>query len=507
MAEIHRVGIIGAGAMGAGIAQVCAQAGLSVMLYDAVGGAAQACIERLAGVFDTLVDKRKMSPQQRQQALANLQVGQALAQLGDCQLIIEAIVEKLDAKQRLFTELEQIVAPECILASNTSSLSITAIAAPCQHPSRVAGLHFFNPVALMKVVEVIDGLHTDPAVGERLMALVSRLGHQPVRSRDTPGFIINHAGRAYGTEALALLGERVAPVAVIDCILRESMGFRMGPFELFDLTALDVSHPVMESIYQQYYHDPRYRPSVITRQRLEAGQLGRKSGEGFYRYPRPEASAEAPVTLAEPGDRPAVWVGADDPADLALLVAWLQALGLQLDRAATPAAGSLCLLAPYGRDATGAALAFGTDPRRTLCIDMLPGLDRHRTLMCTPVTDARLLTFALAAFAQDGVGVSLIEDSLGFVCQRVMAAIVNLACEIAQQGVASPAHIDQAVRLGLGYPQGPLSWGDQLGAKRVLMILQRMVDTAHDPRYRPSPWLRRRALLDVSLSHERAAGL
>lgn len=505
MAEIQRIGIIGTGAMGGGIAQICAQAGLSVMLYDASAAAAQACLERLSAVFDTLVGKGRLSGKQRTQAQRNLQVCETLAQLGDCDLVIEAIAERLDAKQQLFMALEQVVAPHCILASNTSSLSITAIAASCQNPSQVAGLHFFNPVPLMKVVEVIDGLRTDPAVARSLMALIERLGYQPVKSRDTPGFIINHAGRAYGTEGLAMLGERVAPVEVIDRILRESMGFRMGPFELFDLTGLDVSQPVMEAIYQQYYQDPRYRPSSISRQMLDAGLLGRKSSQGFYRYPAEQAVDVAAEAQAELDHQLAVWIGVDDSADYALLVSGLQALDVQLDLGTRPAAESLCLLAPYGRDATGSAFAFTTDPRRTLCIDMLPGFDRHRTLMPTPVTDARLLAFAQHALARDGVGVSVIEDSLGFVCQRVMAAIVNLACEIAQQGVASPADIDQAVQLGLGYPHGPLAWGDRLGATRLLTILQRMVETGHDPRYRPSPWLRRRAQLGVSLRHERVA--
>lgn len=501
MAALHTVGIIGAGAMGGGIAQVCAQAGVTVLLYDAVADAAQACRQRIAQVFATLEHKGRLSAAQADQALSRVHVTQALGELHGCELVIEAIVEKLEAKQALFKALEQVVGADCILASNTSSLSITAIANGCQHTSRVAGLHFFNPVPLMKVVEVIDGLQTDPAVTQRLMELIARVGHWPVKSRDTPGFIINHAGRAYGTEALAILGERVAPVAVIDRVLREAMGFRMGPFELFDLTALDVSHPVMESIYQQYYQDPRYRPSVLTRQMLEAGQVGRKSGQGFYRYPLAEAVAAQPP--CEPEVSPPVWVGADEPADKQTLEHWLEGLGVQLDTGPVAAPGSLCLLAPYGRDATGAALAFGTDPQHTLCIDMLPGLGRHRTLMSTPVTHLALRDFALATFGGDGVSVSLIEDSQGFICQRVMAAIVNLASEIAQQGVATPQDINRAVQLGLGYPHGPLAWGDELGAKRLLTVLQRMVETSHDPRYRPSPWLRRRAELGCSLSFER----
>lgn len=501
MAALQKVGVIGTGAMGGGIAQVCAQAGVSVLLYDALAGSAQACRQRIAQVLATLEHKGRISTAEAALALNNIHVTQALDELQSCDLVIEAIVEKLDVKQALFEALEQVVRPDCILASNTSSLSITAIAKGCQHTSRVAGLHFFNPVPLMKVVEVIDGLQTDPAVTERLMELITRLGHWPVKSRDTPGFIINHAGRAYGTEALAILGEQVAPVAVIDRVLREAMGFRMGPFELFDLTALDVSHPVMESIYQQYYQDPRYRPSVLTRQMLEAGHLGRKSGRGFYHYP-PVHETAPPLPL-EPTCNPPVWVGADELGDKQALEHWLEGFGVQLDTGTSAGADSLCLLAPYGRDATGAALAFATDPERTICIDMLPGLGRHRTLMSTPVTRLQLQDFAVAIFSRDGMGVSMIEDSLGFICQRVMAAIVNLASEIAQQGVAAPQDINHAVKLGLGYPHGPLAWGDELGAKRLLNVLQRMVDTSSDPRYRPSPWLRRRAELGRSLSFVR----
>jgi 3-hydroxybutyryl-CoA dehydrogenase len=215
---------------------------------------------------------------------ARLQPAADVQGLAACDLVVEAIVERLDVKQALFRELEAAVGPDCVLATNTSSLSVTAIAAGLERPQRFAGYHFFNPVPLMKVVEVIAGLKTDAAVCEGLATYARQMGHTPVQAQDTPGFIVNHAGRGYGTEALRIVGEGVADFATIDRILRDQVGFRLGPFELMDLTALDVSHPVMESIYRQYYEEPRYRPSVITAQRLAAGMVGRKSGEGFYRY-------------------------------------------------------------------------------------------------------------------------------------------------------------------------------------------------------------------------------
>ncbi len=246
---------------------------------------------------------------------------------------IEAIVEKLDVKQALFRELETVVSGRCVLASNTSSLSITAIAAGCTDPSRVVGYHFFNPVPLMKVVEVIDGLRSDREAGDALMDLARRMGHTPVRAKDMPGFIVNHAGRGMNTEGLRVAGEGVASFVDIDRIMREQAGFRLGPFELLDLTALDVSHPVMESIYHQFYEEPRFTPSPITGTRLAGGLLGRKTGEGFYRYEdgKQQAPAEAPAPAALPSS---VWVSKRYPRAYQAVVQLIGKAGVKLDEGA-----------------------------------------------------------------------------------------------------------------------------------------------------------------------------
>ena len=495
---VQTLGIAGAGAMGRGIAQIAAQAGLRVLLFDLAPGAAAKAGEAIAATLSGLAAKGKIARQDADAAAARIEPASALEAFASCQIVIEAIVEKLEAKRRLFAALEDIVGEDCILASNTSSLSVTEIAAACKRPGRVAGCHFFNPVPLMKVVEVIDALLTEPWVGEALAELSRRMGHAPVRARDTPGFIVNHAGRGYVTEALRLLGENVAEVHVIDAVLREAAGFRMGPFELLDLTGLDVSHPVMESIYHQYYEEPRYRPSVLAAQRLAGGLLGRKSGRGFYAYDngRPQAVPLPPAPDARPAR---VWVSPARPAYASAARELVCRLGGALDESQSPQDGALCLVTPLGEDATACAVREGLDPARTVAIDVLPGLDRHRTLMATPLTLPAMREAAHGLFAADGVPASVVNDSAGFVVQRVLAHIVNIGCDIAQQGIAQPADIDRAVTLGLGYPKGPLALGDALGPRTVLEILENLQASCGDPRYRPSPWLKRRALLGASL--------
>jgi 3-hydroxybutyryl-CoA dehydrogenase len=514
MAASHKamktVGIAGAGLMGRGIAQIAAQAGFNVRLIDAKPFAAADAKRLIAEQLATLVAKGKLSGAAAESAVTHIALPESIAGFADVDLVIEAIVERLDAKQALIASLDGVVGKECILATNTSSLSVTAIAAASAHPARVAGLHFFSPVPLMKVVEVIDGLLTSPVVIERLVEFASALGHTPVKARDTPGFIVNHAGRGYGTEALRIVGEGVAEAATIDRILKLEAGFRMGPFELLDLTGLDVSHPVMESIYHQFYEEPRFRPSPLTAQRLAAGLLGRKSGRGFYDYrgvdalARPSIAA-APTTIAQsdPALTRRVWVSATDPGSRQRVVSLLQRTGAEIDAHATPEPDSLCLVLPSGRDATTAALDERLDPRRTVALDTLFDMSKHRTLMTTSVTERNWRDAAKALFAADGVAVDVIHDSPGFVVQRTVAHVVNIACDIAQQRIATPEDIDLAVRIGLAYPAGPLAWGDAIGPPRLLRILKELARSYGDPRYRPSLWLSRRARLGVSLlTHE-----
>jgi 3-hydroxybutyryl-CoA dehydrogenase len=495
---VHTVAVVGTGTMGRGIARLFAQHGCTVLLHDARAGAADEAIAEMRRGWAGAVAKGRMTQPDADAALARVAVAATLAGFASADLVIEAIVEALDAKRALFTALEGVVRDDCVLATNTSSLSVTAIAAACARPARVVGLHFFNPVPAMRLVEVIPGVRTGDAVVEAMTALVARTGHVPVRVRDTPGFLVNHAGRGYGTEALRLLQESVASPATIDGILTGQAGFRLGPFALLDLVGLDVSVPVMERVYRQFWDEPRFRPSPLLQQRLDAGLLGVKSGEGFHRHEHGK-TVGTPTPVPVVTEYPPVWVSDAEPALAARVRALLAALGATIASGPRPTAHAIAVVTPLGDDATTCAVREGLDASRTVAVDALFDMTRHRTLMTTPVTTTAVRDAMHALLARDGAGVGTIADSPGLVCQRTVATIVNIACDIAQQGIAAPADIDRAVVLGLGYPHGPLAWGDALGPATVVRILERLQALTGDPRYRVSPWLRRRAALGVSL--------
>jgi 3-hydroxybutyryl-CoA dehydrogenase len=496
------VGVVGAGAMGRGIAQIAAQAGSTVKLYDTQAQAVAKARDELFAQWDRLLEKGRIDAAAVAQCKQRLQPAASLHELGDCSLVVEAIVERLDVKKSLFAELETVVGNDAVLATNTSSLSVTAIAAGLTRPQRFAGYHFFNPVPLMKVVEVVAGLKTDAAVCRALAEYAKQMGHKAVRAQDTPGFIVNHAGRGFGTEALRIVSEGVADFATIDRILKDQAGFKLGPFELMDLTALDVSHPVMESIYRQYYDEPRYRPSPITAQRLAGGVVGRKAGEGFYAYVEGKAQVPAEPAVPTVDDMPPVWVSTR-AARRSELYQLLKDLGAKIETGQSPSLHALTLVAPLGFDITTVAVVERLDPARTVGIDMLVEdvATRRRVLATNPMTRADIRDAAHALFARDGKAVSVIRDSGGFVTQRVVATIVNIAADMCQQGVCSPADLETAVTLGLGYPLGPLAMGDRWGPANILEVLFNMQTVYGDPRYRPSPWLRRRGALGLSLMH------
>lgn len=492
------IAVVGTGAMGCGIAQIAVLAGVKVLLFDAQEGAAQRARAAICDVLGTMAAKGKITGREADAAAERLKIAAEITQLARVQLVAEAISEDLATKRELIARLEAVVSADTLIVSNTSNLSISALAANCKHPERVAGFHFFNPVPATKVCEVINGLRTRPEVCDTLCKLARRFGHTPVRVKDAPGFLVNYAGRAYLTEALQVLEENVAPFHDIDNILRDQAGFPSGPFELMDLTGMDIAHPMTESIFQQCFAEPRLRPSAIAARQFAGGNLGRKTQRGFYRY---ESNRALPPPASTPPDvsEVKVWISEERPDLAEPLKTLVERLGATIDQGAYPEDDSLCLVTPLGQDATTCCIEEDLDATRVIAIDMLFSNDKRRTLMTTPVTRSAIRDAAHALFASDGAAVSLIRDSAGLVAQRVCAMIVNIGCDLAERGIATPEDIETAVTLGLGYPRGPFALGQQLGARNVLSILEAMHFISHDPRYRPTLWLKRRALLDAPL--------
>ena len=493
------IGVVGAGAMGRGIVQVAAAGGINVLMTDSRPGAAQEARDFIEKMLTRASEKGTMTREDVAAAMARIKIVDGAAEFKPCHAVIEAIVENLDAKREMFARLEEIVSPDCILVTNTSSLSVTTIAAKLKRPQRFAGFHFFNPVPLMKLVEVISGLLTEDWVCDTMMVIGRRMTREPVRLTDAPGFLVNQVGRGFTLEASHLVYEGIASFADVDRVMRDVGGFRMGPFELMELTGLDVTQPASELIYNQFFQEPRYRPNLIMRARYEAGVLGRKSRKGFYNYDadmKAIVPPEPPAPAAYPGH---VWVSPAEPHGHAVLTELLRKMSASIESGPKPSASALILVTPLGDDATTCAVTQELDPKRTVAVDTLFPMVKRRTMMCTPLTDHVYRNAAHGLLASDGVPVTVCRDSPGFIAQRIVAMIVNIGCSIAQSRTAQPPDIDKAVTLGLNYPNGPFKFGDVLGPVRIHRVLESMLRIYGDPRYRPNIWLTRRARLGVSL--------
>ncbi|MFP5398999.1 MAG: 3-hydroxyacyl-CoA dehydrogenase [Gammaproteobacteria bacterium] len=495
--------VVGAGIMGAGIAQVAALAGHPVRLHDARDGAAADAKSKLAATFDGLVAKGKLDAGQAEAALARLQPVAALDAAADARLVVEAIVEQLDAKRALLRQIEGIVGADAVLATNTSSISVTAIANGLAHPGRLVGMHFFNPVPLMKLVEVVSGLHSDAAVAQAVFELARAWGKVPVHAKSTPGFIVNRIARPYYAETLALLLEQAATPQVLDACLRAA-GFRMGPCELMDLIGHDTNFAVTCSVYEANFQDKRYAPSLVQKEMVDGGLFGRKSGRGFYRYGGDAAGAPAlPVAVHEaPATAREVVVHGEGAIADALEQAATRALTAQGWGPAREqgsgwtgiAVDGARLVLTDGRTAGELAAATGYNDLvvfdRPLQLPWAPG--SALAFAAAERASAAWRTQAPAWLAAMGLAPLPVADVPGLVVARTVAMLVNEAADAVLQGVCTPEGADAAMKLGVNYPVGPFEWLARWDVRGVVALIDALDATYRGERYRVSPWLRRR---------------
>ncbi len=486
------VAVIGAGTMGRGIAQVVAAAGHTVFLFDSAAAAVARARQAMAGDLRSLVEKGRLADDECEAMLGRVRPAGNLDELKTAGLVIEAVVENLDVKRDLFRRLEALLGPEAVLATNTSSISITAIAAGLARPERVAGLHFFNPAPRMALVEVVSGLATDPALVDCLVDTVRAWGKLPVRARSTPGFIVNRVARPYYAEPLRILGEGAAAPETLDAILREGCRFPMGPFELMDFIGHDVNFAVTCSVFDATFGDRRYQPSLIQQELVLAGRLGRKSGRGFHDYAS-GAARPAPASLPAHA-APATASILGDLGPMAALARRLEGAGVRLDRAEGSGilrAGAATLALTDGRTATRRAADEGTPD--LVLIDLafdyadVPRLGVARADQCSRAAHADAVGLLQAA----GIQVSPVDDVAGMLAMRTVCMLANEAADAVTQGVASQEDIDAAMRHGTNYPLGPLDWAARLGFRRVVAVLDNLRAHYGEERYRVSPWLRR----------------
>jgi 3-hydroxybutyryl-CoA dehydrogenase len=484
--------VVGAGIMGAGIAQVAAQAGHPVLLFDVQPSAADAAKTGLEVTFKKLVDKDKFSHDEATIILSRIETIASVDAATGVGLVVEAIVESMEIKRELFQQLENIVSNDCILATNTSSISVTAIANGLRHPERLVGMHFFNPAALMKLVEVVSGLQTTKMVADAIFELSTAWGKVPVHARSTPGFIVNRIARPFYAETLALLQEQAATPATLDACLRAA-GFRMGPCELMDLIGHDTNLSVTRSVYEANFYDRRYAPSLIQQELVDAGLLGRKTRHGFFDYSDNAQIQKGDYpTLDAPATAEKLVIHGDGAIAEHMVTALGQQgcqferlidsnwIGLQVDEARLCLTDGRCA-AEVGRDVAVFDLPLCVERETLLAWS-------HAECATTQWIDNAPRWLALLGFIPQSV-----KDVPGLVVARTIAMLINEAADAVHQGVCDTTAANTAMTLGVNYPAGPFEWLSDWNANTVIELLDRLDRHYRGERYRVSPWLRHQA--------------
>jgi len=497
----NAVAVIGAGTMGAGIVQVAATAGHAVYLFDTSEEALTRGIAQIEKFLGRSVAKGRMDEAQRLAILGRIHRCCDLKDLAPAKLIIEAIVENIDIKRSVFSQLEDILSEEAILASNTSSLSITEIAAKLKRPERMVGMHFFNPAPIMKLVEVIHGLVTDKDVAQITFDTAVAWGKKAVHAKSTPGFIVNRVARPFYSEALRLVQEGGADIATIDSCLKESGGFPMGPFELMDLIGNDINFSVTKSVYDAYYQEPRYRPNLIQQEQVAAGRLGRKSGQGYYDYRDGATNPTAQTADSAPAPTAVTLMGKN--ALFSPLVDLAEKAGITVNIGDTEELSGFMigdvLLALT--DGTPASELSNVLDRPTVVFDL--ALDYKTATRIALAKGDQVsgadLAKAVGFFQALGKKVSVIDDCPGLIVMRIVGMLANEGSDAVYQGVSSPEGVDIAMMNGVNYPKGPLAWAQDIGLEHIFGLLDALSHFYGEDRYRTSPLIRRAVIAGKTL--------
>lgn len=502
-----KIGVIGAGTMGAGIAQVLLMAGYQVLLYDQQIDLSIEAEKSIKKRLERLVEKEKMSQEACIQCFSSLRVVEKLESFSDVSMVVEAIIENLEIKQVLFQTLEEITTPETIFATNTSSISITAIGAALQFPNRLAGWHFFNPAPLMALVEVVKGLATSECVAKQLYDTARFCGKTPVYAKSTPGFIVNRVARPFYAEAMRVLNETIESVAVLDFIMRSSGGFRMGPFELMDLIGNDVNYAVTESVWSAYYYNERFTPSLVQKEYVDAGYYGRKTGRGFYQYDRNKPI----VHDFDESDRLLMSTDLEKTSSVVKLninssfyEIWsslLEAQGVKAHHKSLDDSEVLMLvddIACYITEGmTASEQAYHSKYHAIVMLDLAIDYQKTKTIVAARNSGCSDQDFnkVIALFTRLGMSTLEFEDIPGLLVMRTVAMLANEASDVVNQNVSDVSDVDTAMKLGVGYPKGPLKWADDIGIAHIFKVLHNLYRVYGDNRYRISPKLQKKYYL------------
>jgi len=490
------IAVVGVGTMGRGIAQVAALAGHSVLLFDTHPEALQQALHEIKADLQKAVERGKFQGS-LEEVLSRIQVTGKLEDCARADVVIEAVPERLQLKQELLGKLDELN-PANILATNTSTLSVSAIASKVKHPQRVVGIHFFNPAQRMKLVEVIPALQTAEGVAGKALDLARSWGKEPVKVGDSPGFLVNRVARPFYSEALKLHGEGIAKEH-IDWIL-QGMGFPMGPFELMDLIGLDVNLAASISVYEGFYGEPRYRPHPLQYQRVAAGMLGRKTGRGWYRYPPGPPPRPAPPTISQAIPLPII-VGPNALAkelrsrfrhtENVAEAQFVLDCRVKLERKHDFFEHLPVVSLVWGHSISSVQAEF--KDHLVAGFSLVPPLDKKSVVeLYAPLSGSnQALNQAQNYFQAQGHTVLTLPDQPGGVGFRILALLINEAVSAIAEQVASPADLDKAMRLGMGYPRGPLKWAEVIWLKPVLRALEGLHAELGEDRYRPHPLLRR----------------